>query len=257
MKKNIQHPTRARVRSALIWSARTSPRFGTGRHVAQLKSGDTSPHSKFRHGAHGGLGGCWMFPLAILFLFSALPLHGQTNLSATNAPLELLPPYGELPPTFWEQNSTVVSFAGIGVVALLAFFLWLLFHPKPKTIIPPEVQARAALENLRQQPEDGAVLSRVSEIVRHYFRAAFQLSPGELTTTEFCREISGNEKIGTELSTTTADFLRDCDNRKFSATAGAGKIYAANRALNLVEQAERRRAQLREISEAQINKPRA
>jgi hypothetical protein len=31
---------------ALIWSARTCPRFGTGRHVSQWESGDLSPHSK-------------------------------------------------------------------------------------------------------------------------------------------------------------------------------------------------------------------
>jgi hypothetical protein len=198
-----------------------------------------------------------MFPLAILFLFSALPLHGQTNLSATNAPLKLLPPYDELPPTFWEQNATAISFAGLGVVTLLAFFLWLIFRPKPEIIVPPEVQAREALHKLSSQPEDGAILSRVSQVLRHYFSAVFQLSPGELTTTEFCREISSNEKIGAELSTAAADFLRDCDNHKFSATAGAGKIDAANRALNLVEQAERRRAQLREISETQTNQPRA
>jgi hypothetical protein len=28
------------------WSARTCPRFGTGRHVSQFQSGDMSPHSK-------------------------------------------------------------------------------------------------------------------------------------------------------------------------------------------------------------------
>jgi len=28
------------------WSTRTCPRFGTARHVAQLESGDMSPHSK-------------------------------------------------------------------------------------------------------------------------------------------------------------------------------------------------------------------
>jgi len=29
-----------------MWSARTCPRFGTGRHVCQWESGDMSPHSK-------------------------------------------------------------------------------------------------------------------------------------------------------------------------------------------------------------------
>jgi hypothetical protein len=28
-----------------LWSARTCPRFGTGRHVCQSESGDVSPHS--------------------------------------------------------------------------------------------------------------------------------------------------------------------------------------------------------------------
>jgi hypothetical protein len=190
----------------------------------------------------------------IAVIFYNARLLAQTNSETTNAPLKLLPPYGELPPTFWEQNATQISFAGLGVVAFLICFLWLVFRPKPKIIVPPEVRAREALEHLRLQPEDGAVLSRVSQVVRNYFSAAFQLSLGELTTTEFIREISGNEKIGAELSTATANFLRECDNHKFSATAGSEKIDAANRALNLIEQAEQRRVQLRQISETQINK---
>ena len=189
--------------------------------------------------------------------FCCARLSAQTNFEATNEPLTLLPPYGELPPTFWEQNATVISFAGIGVVALLAFFLWLAFRPKPKIIVPPEIQAREALHKLSTQPEDGAMLSRVSQIVRHYFSAAFQLSPGELTTTEFCHEISGNEKIGAELSTAAANFLRESDARKFSVTAGSEKMDATNRALNLVEQAEQRRMQLRQMSQTQSSESRA
>ena len=62
----------------------------------------------------------------------------------------LLPPYGELPPTFWEQHGTVLMLAGLGIIALAAFGLWLIFRPRPKLIIPPEVQARQALEMLRR-----------------------------------------------------------------------------------------------------------
>ena len=36
--------------TARCWSARTGPRFGTGRHVSQSESGDMSPHSKRRRG---------------------------------------------------------------------------------------------------------------------------------------------------------------------------------------------------------------
>jgi hypothetical protein len=198
-----------------------------------------------------------MFSWAILFLLTAFPLHGQTNASPTNTLSELLPPYGEMPPTFTEQHGTSIAVGGLGIIALAAFGGWLIFHPQPKIIIPPEVQARELLESLRQQPEDGVVLSRVSQVLRNYFITAFQLAPGELTTTEFCREISGNGKIRSELSTATADFLRDCDARKFSTEASSAKLDAANRALNLVEQAEQRRAQLRQLAETQTQSRRA
>jgi hypothetical protein len=111
------------------------------------------------------------------------------------------------------------------------------------------VQAREALENLRQQPEDGAMLSRVSQVVRNYFIAVFQLVPGELTTTEFSREISCSEKVGVELSTAAANFLRDCDDRKFPAATALAKLDAANQALKLIERAEQRRAQLHQPAE--------
>jgi hypothetical protein len=182
-------------------------------------------------------------------IFCGARLLGQTNSGMTNAPLKLLPPYGELPPTFWEQNTMAISFVGLGVVALATFFLWLIFRTKAKKIITPEVQAREALHKLSAQPEDGAVLSRVSQVLRNYFVAAFQLSPGELTTTEFCREISRNEKVGAELSAATANFLRAADARKFSQSADSEKLDAANRALNLIEKAEHRRAQLLQLVE--------
>ncbi len=189
---------------------------------------------------------CSMFPLMIIFLAVALPLHGQSN----DLPL-LSPPYGDLPPTLWEQHGTFFVFAGLGAIVLVVLGLCLMFRPRPKIIIPSNVQARGALNNLRQQPEDGVVLSRVSQVVRHYFSDVFQLSPGELTTTEFCREISGNEKIGSELSTATANFLRDCDDRKFSQASVWVPLDAANRALNLVAQAEQRRAQLQQQAQTQ------
>jgi hypothetical protein len=194
----------------------------------------------------------WVATFAAMFFCSAR-LFAQINSESTNAPLKLLPPYGELSPTFWEQHGTSLVLAGLGIIALAAFGLWFIFRSKPKIIIPPEVQARQALEILRQQPEDGVVLSRISQVVRNYFGAVFQLSPGELTTTEFCREISSDGKIGAELSTTAANFLRESDVRKFSTAADSIKLDAANRALDLVGQAERRRAQLRQPVETQFH----
>jgi hypothetical protein len=112
---------------------------------------------------------------------------------------------------------------------------------KPPVIVPPEVQARQALEPLRQQPEDGALLSRVSQILRHYVTATFDLPPGELTTTEFCVAIAGHAQIGLELSVTLSEFLRQCDQRKFSLPPPAPPFGAVAQAFKLIDQAQTRR----------------
>ena len=197
--------------------------------------------------------GCSVLPLAIVFLGSAFALHGQTNA----LPL-LLPPYEEIPPNLSEQLQIVtaqhpVSFglAGLGIIIVLAFGGWMVLRPRPKVMIPPAVQARQALEILRHQPEDGTALSHVSQIVRNYFIAAFQLPPGEFTTAEFSRALSDHEQIGAELSTAATNFLRDCDAKKFSATANPAPADAASRALQLVAQAEQWRAQIRQSAETQ------
>ncbi len=175
----------------------------------------------------------------------------------TNAPSALLPPYGELPPTFWEQHATSVSFAGIGILALVAFGLWLLFRPKPKIVIPPEAEAKRTLTALRQQPEDGAALASISQAVRNYFIAAFRLPPGEFTTAEFSGLLAGHEQIGPELSTATLTLLHECDDRKFSTATNQALMNAADQALQLVAQAEQRRTQLRQLAEPQTEGRRA
>lgn len=189
---------------------------------------------------------CSMLSLAIFPLCVPLAVFGQPN-----ALPPLSPPYGELPPTFWEQHGISVILAGLGVIALVAFGVWLVLRPKPKIIVPPEILARQALEALREQPEDGACLSRISQVLRSYFIAAFQLAPGELTTTEFSRVLAGCKQIDVGLVAAVADFLRECDGRKFSAAAASAPLGAANRALQLVARAEERRAQLRQSAEAQ------
>jgi hypothetical protein len=105
-------------------------------------------------------------------------------------------------------------------------------------MVLPEVQARQALEPLRQQPEDGALLSRVSQVLRHYVATAFDLPPGELTTAEFCAAIAAHGPIGPELSTALSEFLRQCDQRKFSPPAPAPPFSAVAQALKLIDQAQ-------------------
>jgi len=195
-----------------------------------------------------------MFPLAI---FSALSVHAQTNFSDTNALPKLVPPYDEMPQSYWEQHPVPVAVAGLGIALLVAFVLWLVLRRRPPAIISPELQARRALEELRRQPEDGVVLSRISQIVRQYFMAVFPLAPGEMTTAEFNRELVRCRDIDPGMVIATVNFLRNCDAHKFSLTGGPEKMDAANRALNLVEQAEQRRAQLRQPAATQTPGQRA
>jgi hypothetical protein len=133
----------------------------------------------------------------------------------------LRPPRDLIPPTYWEQHSTAIILVVLIVLVLLLVLVLVLLRPKRPVFVPPELQARQALEQLRRKTEDGLVLSRVSQILRRYFAAAFQLSPDEMTTTEFCATITANARIGPELSIPLVEFLRACDERKFSPAPAA------------------------------------
>jgi hypothetical protein len=188
---------------------------------------------------------CWMFSLS--FAITALPLFAQSSASLDDDSPKLLPPYGELPLTFWEQHGLSVLIAGIVLAVIASCIVWWVRRPKPEPIVPPEVRARAALTALLHQSEDGNLLSNVSQILRRYVIAAFELPPGEPTTSEFCRTIESNDNIGQELSAKLANFLRECDERKFSAQNLAEPMRAASSALELVDVAESHRAKLRQF----------
>ncbi|HWQ90346.1 MAG TPA: hypothetical protein VN673_01650, partial [Clostridia bacterium] len=106
---------------------------------------------------------------------------------------------------------------------------------------------------LRNQPETGAVLSRVSQILRRYVSHAFQLSAGEQTTTDLVRAMRTQAGIGPRLAGTIGEFLKACDERKFAPPSGAPPLNAAVEAERLVESVEARRAELR--AAAQSNPP--
>jgi Domain of unknown function (DUF4381) len=199
-----------------------------------------------------------------VFLLAADACFADTNVPGSDALLRLRPPLPEIPPTFWERNNGWIVAAGLLLfVAIAAFVAWLM-RPKPPVVVPPDVQARKALEPLRGQPEDGALLSRVSQILRHYVAAAFALQPGEMTTADFCRAVAGQARVGEELSNALSAFLRHCDERKFapSTAIAAGNLPASGggilppeapsapamdtvaQALELIQLAEARRAQL-------------
>ena len=182
--------------------------------------------------------GSWMFPLLIFFTLS---LSAQTS---TNDLPKLAPPLPELPPTFWEQHGSTVLIVALAAFAVATIITFIALRPKPVSVVPPEIEARRALEELRSRAEDGAVLSRVSQILRRYIIALFALPPGEYTTAEFSLAISAHEKIGAELSTAVSNFLRACDERKFSASPQSSPSGVVQDALELIELAQARRIEL-------------
>ena len=184
-------------------------------------------------------------PLAFgLWLVAAQPVLAATNAPGLDEIPPLRPPHAEIPPTFWEQHSLSVILLGALLLALVCIAAWFLTRPKPPIIVPPDVQARQALEPLLQQPEDGALLSRVSQILRYYVAAIFDLPPGEPTTAEFCRAITAHAQIGPDLSAALSDFLRLCDRDKFSPPAPVPPLNAVAQALKLIDQSQARLAVL-------------
>ena len=174
--------------------------------------------------------------------FTSFLLLPFAALAADTNPLPpLAPAYPEMSPTFWEQQGAAILVGGFILLALAAFILWQLLTPRPQPIPPPETIAREALAKLQRQPEDGKMLSAVSQILRRFFGTVFGFPGGEMTTAEFCAAIAGNEKIGAELAQTISNFLRECDERKFSAAKPAEPLNAVARALALVVLVEKRR----------------
>ncbi len=153
-----------------------------------------------------------------------------------------------MPPTFWEQHGTNIVIAGIALAMLAGSVLWRICRPKPPLIVAPDIEASAALVKWLGQPEDGNCLSNTSQILRRYVVRAFGLPAGEYTTAEFCCELEKSEKIAPELKPAISDFLRECDKRKFSPAGSPASINAVSRALALIEQAEKQRALVGQVS---------
>jgi hypothetical protein len=180
------------------------------------------------------IGGWMLLP----FVFFALSLSAQTP---ANLLPPLSPPDGEIQPTFWERHGTTILIAAIEYIALAGVITWIILRPKPARIVPPNVWAREALTRLLPQPEDGNVLSEISQVLRRYISVAFKFPSAEMTTAEFSAALAGNKNIGAELGQAIASFLRECDERKFSRVNPTAPVNAARRALKLIEQAEQRR----------------
>jgi hypothetical protein len=188
-----------------------------------------------------------IWPSCVVLTITRLTLVVQTNGLPDQIP-PLRPPRTEIPPTFWDQYNAWVLLGSALLLALFAGTVWLLTRPKREVVMPPAMRARQDLERLSRRAEDRAVLSEVSQILGRYIRAAFNLAPGEMTTTEFCHAMADNRQLGSELSAEIASFLRGCDERKFSPPASMPALGAVARASKLIEAAEARCEQLRQAA---------
>ncbi len=184
-----------------------------------------------------------------LLLFPS-SLLAFTNSRPNDIP-PLRPPRKEMPPTYWEQKGGLVVVSGVGLLGAILAGIWFARRVRPQVTVPAEVQARAALETVRGQPETGGVLSAISQNLRHYITAAYNLPAQELTTTEFCEVIAHNESIGPKLADAISEFLRRGDQRKFALSAERAPLEAVPQAFKLIEMSEARRAELHRIQQHQ------
>lgn len=181
---------------------------------------------------------------AALLIFAARPTFAQS--SEDLAPL--LPALPEVPPTLWEQHGVVLVVLGLGLLALLAIAIWWWLQPKPPVPMPVEIETRGELERLRARAADGTTVSQISRCLRRYFAVAFDLPSGEMTTTEFCRALAGSEQVGDKLAGAVSDFLRETDEMKFSPAGLTSQAGVGQRAGELFERGEERRAELRQVA---------
>lgn len=164
-------------------------------------------------------------------------MNGLILFAATEFP-ELLPPHKEIPPTFVEQHSSeMIGGAGLLLVAVALLIFWLR-RPRPVVVIPPAESARKSLEALRGKPEDGPLITAVSQILRRYVVAAFTRESAELTNEELMRSLAANQRVQRETRANLGEFLRECDVQKFAPVRPSPPPGFVNRALEFVEKFE-------------------
>jgi hypothetical protein len=185
-----------------------------------------------------------------MFLVSGGALYANTNLSSGAEGPRLRPPRTELPPGFWEQHGWWVALLSALGLAVVALVVWFLSRPRREQVIPPATWARQVLEPLRSRPEDGALISHTTQVLRQYMAAAFVMPSDEMTTTEFCRLLAEREAVGPELCTAVSQFLRQCDEQKFAPSQSVSALGSVTQVLKLIELAEGRLTVVRSAAAA-------
>ncbi|HEX3625830.1 MAG TPA: hypothetical protein VH280_10440 [Verrucomicrobiae bacterium] len=182
---------------------------------------------------------CSMF-LSFFFVLAAPRLFGQ---SRTNALPQLFPPDAPIPPTFLEQHGVTVLVGGLILLVLVGVVVWAIFKPKVEAVLPPATAAREALAKCKRRPEDRNVLGEVSQALRHYIGAVLEFPSGEYTTAEFCAELDRSATLTPELRLAISEFLRACDEQKFSPAISSAPLNAVDRALEFIDLVEKAHTQ--------------
>jgi len=153
----------------------------------------------------------------------------------TEAPPKLQPPHDELGPTFWEARGMVVVLGNAAFFVALGLFYLILRRPRMAAMEPPYLVARRALEARRERAEDPQLLMEVSRILRRYAIFIYCLPPDEFTTRELKFELDARPSADARLGAELIDFLKQCDERKFSPTPLSGPLGAVKTALEILE----------------------
>lgn len=193
-------------------------------------------------------------PILVALLFYGRLSNAQsTNSRADDIP-PLAPPLPEIPPSLAERFGWTLWILIPLVMVLVMLGIWLYVRPgKPPALPAPAAQARSALRSLQAKPEDGDVLSQVSQALRRYFINTYWLPPQEMTTHDFCVLLAQHEQIGPGLAGVVSTLLRSCDERKFAPATNSPPLGAAGRALELVERVEN--ARIAALNAARTAKP--
>ena len=180
---------------------------------------------------------CGAFSLTLLTL---LTLTTPSTVFASEAPASPLPRplRTELPPSFWSQYGWLLGVTAVLVIIFTGFCIWRLRRPKPTIIPSPETFARSALEALRGRTPDGTLISEVSQILRHYIIAAYNLAPHELTTAELQSALQALPQSKSDLFAAITDFLHRCDEWKFAHVHSAPQFDPLTGALELITKIE-------------------
>jgi hypothetical protein len=168
------------------------------------------------------------------------------DLNKPDPPPKLRPPRGEMAPSFWEQHPSeiwqqhkaVIILLALLLLGLVAALLWHFLRARPSIVVPPGVRARKELEKLKSEPENGVLLSHVSQVLRRSIAEMFSLPPQEMTTSEFCQVMGHQPKIELELGSQIGAFLRNCDELKFAARPAQPPFGAVTQALGIIERAD-------------------